>query len=325
METMGPYHIENGLISRRLGFNSELRSLRASALASEPKPRLVGGLIVKNEAKHIGRALEFMTRVADCVVVIDNGSTDTTPDICKSFPVVERVEHHPEQFHEGALRNRLLDICRELGAQWVLGLDADEVLEEQIIAEMPALLRPMDPWIDAYAFKILNFWRGEQAFRVDGKWQPSLKIRLFRLRPHHVCNMRPYHVDMNPINMHWKQVRVSSVRLLHYGYADYEDARRKHDFYVANEKDGVEDYSHLVDEAGLELETYQSEADMGRIDERATARFLRECFFAGRWLRSCNRKEADAVTRAFREGCEAPAVTRALTLGRALNPFGGKS
>jgi|GEM_PF-6360121 len=322
MDKHGDFPIEEGLIARDLVFNRPLRRLRIDYCKTLSKPRLVAYLIVRNEEANMPRALDALSRYADSVIVLDNGSTDATVDICKSYPVVELVEYHPEPWHEGNLRNRALTLCRSVGAEWILSLDADEVLEEIIVEEINSLLMPLDPWIDTYAFYLLNFWEGEEYFRVDERWKPTLRIRLFRDRPHYFCGNAPTHVGPNPVNLHWKRVRISSIRLRHWGYCDVDKARAKYDFYTS--KNPERDFSWLIDQSNVRLEKYvpgEGSYSIGRLEPPLSARFLRECFLAGRWLRRCHLESAENVMESFVKNCPYAAASRCLRAGYMLGVF----
>lgn len=312
-----PFPMDQGVVACRFGFNEELRRLYIAHTAELPKPRLVGGLVIKNEEGLIGRALESLSKTCDAVVVLDNGSTDSTVDICKSFPVVQRIEVHSEEFHEGKFRCRVLELAREIGADWILGVDADEVLEDELADELPALLRPIDSATDGYAFYLLHFWRGEESYRVDGKFEPFVRPRLFRNRPHFVADTREMHAAMNPANLDWKRVKIPSVRILHYGYSDYETTLRKQHRYAEHDKQW--DFTWLTDESNLETIVYMpGDIPVSSPPDTPSFRFLRESFLAGRWLRHCDRGEGRSAVEAFCDGCKVPSITRALRAGYML-------
>lgn len=95
-------------------------------------------VITWNEEVNVGRVLDGLAW-ADEVAVIDSGSTDRTLDIVASNPrarvLVRPFTSHSEQWNY-ALEN--------VKSEWVLTLDADYILSEEIIAEMDGLRPDVD-------------------------------------------------------------------------------------------------------------------------------------------------------------------------------------
>ncbi|MET1755056.1 glycosyltransferase family 2 protein [Novosphingobium sp. RD2P27] len=85
--------------------------------------RLALVMIVKNEARCLGRCLESVKRYVDRMIVLDTGSTDNTVEIAKSFGA--EVYHYEWQNDFAAARNAALE---KSDAAWNLVLDADEWL-----------------------------------------------------------------------------------------------------------------------------------------------------------------------------------------------------
>lgn len=91
-------------------------------------------ILTYNEELHIERCLRNVSTVSKKIYVIDSPSTDRTQELCKAFPNVEVVEHkypgnQAEQF------NWALDHLK-IETEWILRLDADEYLSEELIDEI---------------------------------------------------------------------------------------------------------------------------------------------------------------------------------------------
>lgn len=97
--------------------------------------RITPVVLTYNEEPNIARTLERL-RWAREVVLVDSGSTDGTLGIVRAFPNVRvctrPFDHHADQWNF-ALRET------GIGTEWVMALDADYVLGEDLIAEIAAL------------------------------------------------------------------------------------------------------------------------------------------------------------------------------------------
>jgi len=108
------------------------------AICSEITPLI----LTYNESPNIGRILQRLTW-AKRIVVVDSYSTDETLEILKSFP---QVDVYQRKFDTAANQgNYGLD---QITTEWVLSLDADYFLTDDLIEEVKRLT-PQNP-INAY-------------------------------------------------------------------------------------------------------------------------------------------------------------------------------
>lgn len=112
-------------------------------------------LITHNEAARLGLVLEAAAGLTDDVVVVDSGSTDDTVSIAEA--------HGARTFHRdwtgyGQQKRFAEDQCKH---EWLLNLDADEVLTPALHAELQALFENGDPPPGAYRVRILNLYPGD--------------------------------------------------------------------------------------------------------------------------------------------------------------------
>lgn len=89
-------------------------------------------IITYNEEKIISKCLEKLAW-ADEIVVVDSGSTDNTVAICEKFKATV-VYNKFENF--GKQKQFALE---QTNNSWVLSLDADEVLSDELIKEIQAI------------------------------------------------------------------------------------------------------------------------------------------------------------------------------------------
>lgn len=83
-------------------------------------------MIVKDEEKYLAKCLDSVREIVDEIIVVDTGSHDNTVSIAQSFGA--RVLYHDWQDDFSTPRNISLEHAK---SDWILILDADEVLDEQ--------------------------------------------------------------------------------------------------------------------------------------------------------------------------------------------------
>ena len=126
-------------------------------------------IVCRNEAAVIGRTLESLKGLTDDTVVYDNGSTDDTGAIARSFGV-RWVEGPWEGF--GKTKGRALALARY---DWVLFLDADEGVDPVLKQSLQEWKAP-DPTV-VYEMAFRNYFM-EKPIRF-GEWGTDYHIRLF--------------------------------------------------------------------------------------------------------------------------------------------------
>jgi tetratricopeptide (TPR) repeat protein len=171
--------------------------------------RLSVCMIVKNEAENLARCLSSVQPIADELIVLDTGSTDNTVTIAESFGAT--VHHFAWTNDFSAARNYALQFVT---GDWVLVLDADEVLVPEVVPMLKQTIQQEDAIV-------INLIRQE----IGATQSPySLVSRLFRRHPQ-VYFSRPYHamIDDSVAKLlqtepHWQVINCSQVAILHYGY-----------------------------------------------------------------------------------------------------------
>lgn len=90
-------------------------------------------ILTYNEEVHIARCLDNVAQVAQRVVVIDSGSTDSTVDIASATGA--EVVSHEWPGSQATQFNWALDTL-SITTEWVLRLDADEYLLPELVEEL---------------------------------------------------------------------------------------------------------------------------------------------------------------------------------------------
>lgn len=127
-------------------------------------------MIAMNEEANLPRTLESV-KWADEIIVVDSGSRDRTIEIAQSFGA--KTSYHAFGGH-GEQKNVALDLC---SSDWILLLDADEVLTPELQKEIQDLLAG-EPQYGAYWIPRLNLYFGK--WIRHGGFYPDYKLRLFK-------------------------------------------------------------------------------------------------------------------------------------------------
>lgn len=120
--------------------------------------RLTAMMQVRNEAgRYLEQILEELSEFVDDIVVVDDGSTDHTAQLCRSFAKVTKlVTLETSLFNrEWELRQLLWDLAVSTNPDWLLSVDADEFYEEAAKREMRRLIdQDVYDWV---SFRLFDF------------------------------------------------------------------------------------------------------------------------------------------------------------------------
>ncbi|HXX44786.1 MAG TPA: glycosyltransferase [Candidatus Acidoferrales bacterium] len=114
-------------------------------------PRIALSMIVKDAAPTLRACLESVRGVADEIVIADTGSSDASIQIAREFGA--HVLNIPWENDFAAARNRSL---AEVQADWVLVLDADEVLDPDARKTIPGFVAATN--LAGYMVAIRNYF-----------------------------------------------------------------------------------------------------------------------------------------------------------------------
>jgi len=184
-------------------------------MESATQPPFSAAVICYNEEKHIANCLRSLTW-CEQVALVDSGSEDRTLEIAAEFP---NVEIHTRPFDTFIKqKNYALSLCRN---EWIVSLDADEVLTEENIAEISEL--PLD--VSGYRIGRRSFI-GDQEIR-HGTWSPDYQLRIFRKSCSQWGGTNPH----ESIQIHGDVGRLKS-RMLHYSYDNFDQFIARNTKYI---------------------------------------------------------------------------------------------
>ena len=134
--------------------------------------RLSVVIITHNEERNIGRCLKALYGIASEVVVVDSGSTDETESICRQHGA--HFVHHDWEGFSGQ-KNYAETLAT---GDWVLSLDADEEVGEELFDSLHQLLADGPREGEVYSVNRLTNFCGRW-IRHCG-WYPDTKVRLWQ-------------------------------------------------------------------------------------------------------------------------------------------------
>jgi glycosyltransferase involved in cell wall biosynthesis len=135
-------------------------------------------MITMNEEANLPRTLASVA-FADEIVIVDSHSTDRTLEIAHSYGAKTFTEDFKGH---GGQKNSAIDKCK---SDWILLLDADEVLSPALQSSIHAILSG-NPEFSAYWINRSNQIFGR--FMRHGGFYPDRKLRLFRRGSAHLVD-----------------------------------------------------------------------------------------------------------------------------------------
>lgn len=130
-------------------------------------------LATYNEEDRLGECLASIKDVVDEIVVVDGRSTDRTIEIAKSFGAKTKIVDNEYIFHIN--KQKAVDLATK---DWILQLDADEIVPERLKAEITDVVRGKKKGFEGYYLTRKNYFLGHW-MRKGGQY-PDPVIRLFR-------------------------------------------------------------------------------------------------------------------------------------------------
>ncbi len=217
-------------------------------------PTLSLCMIVKNEEKFVEQCLQSVQKLVDEIVIVDTGSTDKTKEIAAKF--TRKIYDFVWCDDFAAARN--VSLAHATG-DWILILDADEVVAEQDYLMIRTLIANTPSEVSAFLVTQRNYFNSKEDLRLGsvkdmnitaggaeldfisaendsytesrGKscWLPSLIVRLFR-REEGVAFTGRVHEDVSR-SLHGKII-LSTIPIHHYGKCDLNSWKKKNELYT---------------------------------------------------------------------------------------------
>ncbi len=183
------------------------------------RPPISGVVICFNERETIARCLESLA-FCDEIVVVDSGSTDGTVDIAKRYTdrvVTQEFLGYVKQ------KNFALELAQY---DWVLSLDADEGLSDELATEIQLALENVSDDTSGFVLDRMTFFLG--IWHDAGEWYPDPQLRLFRRSRGRWVGRDPH----DRVELQGRSLKLAG-RLGHWNYRDLADHIRTVDRFSA--------------------------------------------------------------------------------------------
>ncbi|GAB5558187.1 MAG: glycosyltransferase family 2 protein [Schleiferiaceae bacterium] len=174
-------------------------------------PSISAVIITFNEEKNIERCLNSLSGLADEIVVVDSFSTDRTEELCKPF----NVRFIPHAFAGHIQQKNYAKDCAS--NQWVLSLDADEALSQELKQNLLQWKEKSNPEVDGYVVNRLTHY-GNKFVRHSG-WYPDRKLRLWKKDAGQWGGLNPH----DKFELFQGPTQRISGDLLHYSFSGWRN------------------------------------------------------------------------------------------------------
>ena len=173
---------------------------------------LTVALITYNEEKNLPKTLDKVVDIASEIVILDSFSTDKTKDIALSYG----AKFFQEKWK--GFRDQKNSLIKKCSQEWILFLDADEVLSDELKSSIVKELK--NPKADGYILNRKTFYSGKF---LNFTWQPDKKLRLVKKN----ANPRWEGGNIHEYLVIDGKVKELKGYLYHYTYKDIEEHFQK--------------------------------------------------------------------------------------------------
>jgi hypothetical protein len=203
---------------------------------------------------------ENLAPQVDGVVALDDGSTDGSGGYAAAQSLTVQLISVPSgaqaELEDGLNQRALIEAAHGHGADWLLGIDADERVERGFRARAEREFARADrDEVAAFWVPWRELWDSPHHWRSDGIWGRKRKGCLFRSDPAHAFHTRRVHsvwAGAGDSSL-WPQ---ADLRLYHLRMIDADDRVRRVERYHRLDPDRrLQEigYDYMLDDSELEL------------------------------------------------------------------------
>ncbi len=180
--------------------------------------KLTAAIIAKDEADRIGPCLESLA-FADEIVVLDSGSADDTVAVCRAHGARVIETDWPGWVKQ---KRRAVEAASN---DWVLSLDADERVDDELCAVILDLARarPGEAADGPAAYEMTRQTRYLGRWIRHGGWFPEWRVRLFDRRRARWGGVDPH----DRVEVSGPVERIRHGKILHHSFRSLADHVRQ--------------------------------------------------------------------------------------------------
>jgi glycosyltransferase involved in cell wall biosynthesis len=206
-------------------------------------------MIVRDEEKFLAQCLDSAKDFADEIIIVDTGSKDKTVEIAKKYTDKIYFFEWCDDFSKA--RNESI---RHAAKDWILFLDADEVIEKEDFAKIKQAIKSD---VKAFRLNIVNITgSGDKVFGL---------VRLFRNNEGFYFRNRIHELVDDSITEKGFEIKELDARIMHYGLLNRDESaiKNKIKMYISLVLKQAEDtpdnprYAHQAGMAYMQLNEFE--------------------------------------------------------------------
>lgn len=225
------------------------------------EPHVTLSMIVRNEeGRFLEKALLHHRKIIDRAVIIDDNCADGTIEIIKNILADKEIfiiKNDESLFdREHLLRKKQWLETIKTHPDWILNLDADEIMEENYFDKLKPILSQTGQ--RQIGFRLHDMWDIDH-YRDDHLWNAHMRVWpfLFRYTPffNYEWNKMDHHCGRFPTNLGFFETLDSQIRIKHMGWSSEKIRMEKYQRYARldpNAHYGVkEQYQSILDKSPI--------------------------------------------------------------------------